>query len=567
MKQIRRVLGMAAITLGVAGITIAPMRGQIVDENEIRAQIRAAQKAMAQADSQINTINTRINTQINSEQLQEQIRAAMKATENLDMSEIQAQIEASTQTLRSLDLNQVREQMADAQLQMERARPALEQLRAGGFGNMDLSGLSTFGTLAFAPQQGVGVGQGVGRGSSESLERAREARDRVREAAERTRDTEQRKIDVYREGTNNVDEGRYERAISAFNRLLDLDSKWSRADGAYYWKAYALNKIGKRDEALAAVGEIQKQFPQSKWINDGKALQVEIQQAAGRPVSPDTIDDQDLKLLALTSLMNSNSDQAVPLVDGVLKDPKNNLSLKAKALYVLAQRPNNEKAREIVAAYAKNGSNPDLQIRAVGYLGTYRSKDSQQLLADIYAANNDVAVRRAVLRAMANSRDSVRLLNAVKSEQNVDLRHEAIRGLGNMQAATELGQLYSTETNTELKESILVSLMNARATDKLIEIAKTEKNADLRGDAIRYLANVRNEKAGEALASLYPGESDKNVKAQIIRSLGSQGAGKQLVDVTRNEKDLELKREGITWLGRMKGSKEATDYLMEIISK
>lgn len=345
-----------------------------------------------------------------------------------------------------------------------------------------------------------------------------------------------------------------------------MDSKWSRVDGVYYWKAYALNKLGKRDEALATVGEIAKQFPQSRWVNDAKALQVEIQQASGRPVSPDSIDDQDLKLLAMSSMMNSNSETTIPLIEGVLNNPKNNLALKSKALFLLAQS-RTDKAREVVTAYAKNGSNPDLQIKAVQYLGAFRAKESTKALADIYAANTNVDVRRAVLRSMAGARDSADLFNAAKTETNVDLRREAIRSLGSMQASNELAQLYATETNNDLKASILQSIMASRSTDKLLEIAKNEKNAELRGDAIRYLGSMRNEKTGDALASLYGSESDKNVKDQIIRSLGSQGQGKQLVEITRNEKDPELKREGVQWLGRMHGSKEATDYLMELISK
>ncbi len=519
--------------------------------------------------------------QIDSARIKEQMDAAARAAKNLDTRAVQQRLLDSEQQIlaaedkilaaeavtRNLDMGRINEQMREAQRQLELAGPAFENLRASTLFDVggSLSGLAA----GFAFQQGVGAGVGRGgdQAARDAAERAREVRERQRDAVERVADNEQRKIDLYREGTGSVDDGRYEQAVARFKRLLEADSKWSRADGAYYWEAYALNKLGKREEALSTLGEIAKQFPQSRWINDAKALQVEVQQSAGRPVSPDSIDDQDLKLLALTALMNSDSERAVPLVDGVLKDPKNNLSLKAKALYVLAQRPNNEKAREIVGAYAKNGSNPDLQIRAVGYVGTWRTKDGSQILADIYAANSDVAVKRAVLRGLSNSRDSARLFGAVKSEQNADLRREAIRGLGNMQAANELAQLYATETNVELKDSILSSMMSARATDKLIEIAKTEKNAELRGDAIRYLSSTRGDKTADALVAIYGSESDKNVKAQILRSLANQGAGKQLVEILRNEKDAELKGSGVKMLGQIRNSKEASDYLMELISK
>jgi tetratricopeptide (TPR) repeat protein len=590
MNNIRRVLGIAAVAVTAACLGVAPMRGQgtgdagQLDAGKIKAQIEAAMKAaqnldMSKVSAQIEAASKALS-QVRAKGVEqqilesedqilaaeEQIRAAEKATQNLDMGRIQQQMERAA------------EQMERAQMQMELSGPALDGLRAG-LGGLDIGALSGLG-LAFSPfqagaGQGVGTGQGAGDAAQRQQERTQqrvleqqqrllETRQRGMELRERAADSEQRRINIYRSGTDSVDEGRYERAIKDFDQLIEV--KWTRNDGVYYWKAYALNKLGKRDEAQAALGEIPKQFPQSRWINDAKALQVEIQQSAGRPVSPESITDEDLQLVAINALMNSDSDRAVPLLERVLNDPKKNLSLKSKALFVLAQS-RSDKGREIVGAYAKSGSNPDLQIRAIGYLGTGRSKDSQQTLADIYAANNDVAIRRAVLRSMAISRDSAHLFNAAKTESNVDLRREAIRSLGNMQAVNELVQLYASETNNDLKGSILQSLVAARANDKLMEIARAEKNAELRGDAIRYLGNARGDKSGDALVSLYSAESDKTVKAQIIRTLGSSGSGKQLVDVTRGEKDPELKKEGVEWLGRMRNSKEATDYLMELIAK
>jgi TolA-binding protein len=485
------------------------------------------------------------------EQLDRAMAAAKKAQDQLQSPEMQDQLSRAMAAAQKAMDNVQMPQLDDLQRKLENLR--LDKLNGPlgvASGALDDLQFKLDGMLAFAPQ--------------DAQERAQEAGERVREVKDRALDNEQRNINIYRSGTNAVDEHRYERALENFDRVIA--DKWGRADGAYYWKAYALNKLGKRDEALAALAEIPKQFPQSRWIGDANALKVEIQQASGNPVSPESQSDEDLKLIAISAVMSGEPDRAIPLLEKLLSDPKNNLGLKSRALFVLAQS-RSDKAREIVLQYAKSGANPDLQIRAVQYLGTFRSPASQQALADVYAANTDVAVRRAVLRSMATSRDSAHLFAAAKSESNADLRREAIRSLGSMQAANELGQLYAAETATDLKEAILSSLMASRGSDKLLEIAKSEKNAELRGDAIRYLGSMRNEKSGDALASLYAGETDKNVKAQIIRTLGSQGAGKQLVEITRNEKDPELKKEGVQWLGRMRGSKEATDYLMELINK
>ncbi len=531
MKRIARVLGIVAIVA-------LPLAAQQDLQEQVDRAMAASQAAM-----------DKLQTPEMQDQLSRAMAAAQKAMDHVQMPQ----------------LEQVQEELQRAMAAEQRALdkvPTLPQLNKldlplgwDGSAFDDLK-FKLDGMFAFAPQDPARP--------TEVRVRAQEVRDRAREQRDRTNESEDRNIGIYRSGTDSVDEHRYERSIENFDRVIA--NKWSRADGAYYWKAYALNKLGKRDEALATLAEIPKQFPQSRWIGDANALKVEIQQASGNPVSPENQSDEDLKLIAISSLMNAEPDRTVPLLEKVLSDPKNNLGLKSRALFVLAQN-RSDKAREIVTQYAKSGANPDLQIRAVQYLGTFRSPASQQALADVYAANNDVALRRAVLRSMANSRDSARLFAAAKSESNADLRREAIRSLGSMRAANELSQLYASETNAEVKDAILSSLMASRSADKLIEIAKTEKNADLRGDAIRYLGSMHDEKSADALASLYIGETEKNVKAQIIRTLGSQGAGKQLVEITRNEKDLELKKEGVQWLGRMRNSKEATDYLMELINK
>ena len=413
------------------------------------------------------------------------------------------------------------------------------------------------GVLAFAPQQDLDKAR-------EAQDRAREAHDRAREALDRVRETEDRNIESYRDGISSIDDRKYERALDRFDRVID--AKWSRADGAFYWKAYALNKLGKRDEALAALAEIPKQFPQSRWINDANALKVEIQQATGTGASPEAQSDEDLRVIAINALMNSEPERAIPLLEKVINDPKNTLGIKRRALFVLSQ-VRSDKSRDIVAQYAKSGSNPDLQIAAVTYLGTFRSKDSQQTLSDVYASVNDVSVRRAVLRSMMTSRDAAHLFNAAKSESNVDLRREAIRNLGLVKATDELAQLYSTESSADLKETIIESIWVGRDTDKLIDIAKNEKDARLRGDGIRRLGMMRDAKAADALSSMYGAETDKTIKAQILSALWQDGACKQLVDAIRSEKDNALKAEGVHRLGQMKSCKEATDYLMELISK
>jgi tetratricopeptide (TPR) repeat protein len=308
----------------------------------------------------------------------------------------------------------------------------------------------------------------------------------------------------YESGKNALDNHNYEKAVEIFDRVINGRNPSTRADGAYYWKAYALNKLGKSDEALASLGELSKQFPQSSWLNDAKALQAEVQQAKGQPVSPENQADEDLKLYAINALINSDADRAVPLLEGLLANPKMSPRLKERALFVLAQS-RSDKARDIVGRYAKGGSNPDLQLTAVQYLGTYRSKESRQVLADVYASVHDVNVKRAVLRGFENSRDEEHLAAIAKSEQNVELRREAIRQLGNLhddQGTATLVALYGSETDREIKSEILNSLANQGSVKQLIDCARKESDPELKRTAVRRLGDMRSKEALDFIAEL-----------------------------------------------------------------
>jgi len=306
----------------------------------------------------------------------------------------------------------------------------------------------------------------------------------------------------YQQGTSALDEKQWDRAVGLF-ASIPADS--ARADGALYWKAYALNKLGRRQEALSAIAEIQKRFPSSRWVKDAKALEVEVRQATSQPVSPDAEQDADLKLIAINSLMHTDPERAIPLLDKVLKG-NYPLKYKKQALFVLMQT-GSPKARQVAVEAARGNSNPDLQIQAIEALGIFGGPESRQALSDIYASSNDVGVKRRILQGFMIAGERGRLLTAAKGESNPELRREAIQQLGIMGHQT--------------------------APD---------------------------------LLSLYAGGRDKSDRKAVIQALFVQDNAAALVDLARKESDPELKRAIVQQLSLMQ-SKEATDYMMEILNK
>src|SRR5690242_9431668 len=67
---------------------------------------------------------------------------------------------------------------------------------------------------------------------------------------------------AYERGQAALRENQWDKAQEIFG-AIPKDSP--RGDAALYWKAYALNKLGRRQEALAATADLQKSFPDSRW--------------------------------------------------------------------------------------------------------------------------------------------------------------------------------------------------------------------------------------------------------------------------------------------------------------
>ena len=120
----------------------------------------------------------------------------------------------------------------------------------------------------------------------EKRDREEEARDREQEKRDREQERLERLDELYSDGREALDEDRYDRAAEKFSELATLNG--AQTDAALYWKAYAENKLGKRDSALTTIADLKKRFPQSRWIKDAGALEIEVKQSTGQPPHPES---------------------------------------------------------------------------------------------------------------------------------------------------------------------------------------------------------------------------------------------------------------------------------------
>ena len=394
-------------------------------------------------------------------------------------------------------------------------------------------------------------------------QKARDQEEKARADEQRERDQEERRRaeEAYERATEVLDEGEWLRAAQLFTEVARMGGR--RADAALYWSAYAQSRRGQLAETLAAIEALRSSFPQSRWIKEAKALEMEARQRSGQPTAPENVADEELKLMALHGLMNSNPDEALPLLEKFLEG-RQSRKLQDRALFVLSQS-GSPKARGIVARVAQGESHPDLQRKAIQYLGLFGGEDSQQALRDIYAKTSDESVKKAVLHAFMVSGKKAPVLAAAKGEKDPELRRSAIHTLGVMGAQAELWEMYQAESERELRKAVLHALFVGGGRDRIAELARAEKDPELRREAIHKLG-LMGKGSTDTLLAIYRGESDRSLKDAVLHALFLQGNATALVEIARNEKDPDLKKKAVHHLSLM-NSKEGTQYLMELLNK
>ena len=396
----------------------------------------------------------------------------------------------------------------------------------------------------------------------EQRDREQEKRDREQEKRDRDQERVDRLEELYDNGREALEDEKYEQARECFSELAKANGP--QTDAALYWEAYADQRLGQRQAALAAIADLKARFPQSRWQRDAGALEIEVRQGTGQPSRPEAQGDEELKMLAIQGLMNSDPERAMPLLEKVLQSPASPKE-KSRAMFVLAQS-GSPQGREIIGRIARGQSNPELQKKAVEYLAIFGGPEARKTMAEIYASTADPSLKRSILRSYMIGGDKERLFAAAKSEKDPALRREAIRQLGLVHGEQELEQLYRTENTPEIRREILQAFFLAGDVTKMLEAAKNEKDPELRRAAVRNLGLVRSDESSKGLAEIYARETDRGIREEVLNAYFLQGNAGAIVAIARAEKDPGLKKKAVEKLSLMH-SKEASDYMMELLQK
>lgn len=325
----------------------------------------------------------------------------------------------------------------------------------------------------------------------------------------------------YQRGLDAINAAQWAQAEAAMAQaqtvLAKLQSK--DASGALYWEAYAASKLGKRAKAMAALAKLQQDYDHSDWQQDAAALRMQLDLQEGVPVPPispapplpalapappgwhgrlsltprpgrrATNEADELKLLALNGLMNTEPSKALPLLEKVI-DGTSDATVKDRALFVLAQS-NSPTAIATLTRIAQSNSDTSVREHAVRYLGMMGGQKGAAALAQIYATTDSTAIKRDILRSYMIGGDTSQLIAAAKSEKNPELRRDAIRELGlggSPQALAALTGLYQGARDRNASDAVIQALFLHGSAQELVALARKETDPQLKEDIVQKLS-------------------------------------------------------------------------------
>ena len=239
-------------------------------------------------------------------------------------------------------------------------------------------------------------------------------------------------------------------------------------------------------------------------------------------------EQDEIKAIALQSLMQSNPERALPYIAEILKnDSKASKGLKENAVRLLGQYrgPN---ATNLLLDLARNQSDSKLRRSAIYSLSNVEDDKVFDLLLDLATKSDDPEVAKTALRALATHRnqkakDSINSLAA--NAKSPLIRRDAIFFLGERKDDASIDRLisiYDNDADPEIKKHAIYALSrssNPKARQKLLEVARSGNSEEARVQALQWLDDRADDSFIDEMVKMYKSEKSARVRKQIVYSL------------------------------------------------
>lgn len=399
----------------------------------------------------------------------------------------------------------------------------------------------------------------------------------------------------------------YQRAREALNRrryaeaarlFAEIRSEYPRSGyvaDSFYWQAFALFRDGgqRRLREAAELLRVQSERHAAAGTRrDADALRVRIEAQLARTGDADAAaqiarqaagpcdEQQEVRLAALSALLNMNAEQAVPILQEVLQSRDQcSVELRRRAVFLVSQKLNDESV-DILLDLAHRNPDPDPEVReqAIFWLHQVDSPEALDALESILRESNDPELQERAIFAISQRSDdgrAIRVLRgyAERTDVPTELRSNAIFWISqnpDAGGATYLIELYPRLNDAELKERAIFGISQAGGREAraflLERVRDRSESVEVRKNALFWVGQMGELQAND-FQGLYNTLDDTEMKEQVI-FVASQSRDRAAVDflmeVARNERNGELKQRAIFWLGQSKDPRVA-EFLLTLI--
>lgn len=378
---------------------------------------------------------------------------------------------------------------------------------------------------------------------------------------------------AFRAGRDLLEDDKWEAAEQHFRDFIRDYPKNKNVDAALYWLAFTNKKQAHFSAAEKYLTQLFRQYPQSSWLDDARALQIEMAPATGNktvmsyaistssvpsiqavpgidssapaavsgsfsstwstnelsapgaigigPAQATTFewsnqskrepmsDKDEIKSIALQSLMQSDSDRALPYIAEILKAETSSKPLKDVAVRLLGQH-HGPKTTPYLIELARRQNDPKLRRTAIFWLGQSKDEKALALLDELLTKSEEPEIAKAALFAIAQNntpQTTARLFEVARNHKSTTIRSQAIFWLGQRgeQSIGEVVKLYDSEQNEQVKGQIIFALSQSKsktALQKILSIAKGDSSMTLRKRAVLSLGQSRDPEASKFLEEI-----------------------------------------------------------------
>lgn len=401
--------------------------------------------------------------------------------------------------------------------------------------------------------------------------------------------------ELYQAAREALNRRRYAMAAERFTELRTRHPTSGYVADSYYWQAFALFRSGGAGElrqAAALLAEQATEHPDASTRRDADALRVRIDAQLARRGDADAAatiarqaagpcdEGQEVRLAALSALLNMNAEQAVPILQEVLRSRDDcSVELRRRSVFLISQKMTGESV-DILLDLAHRNPDPDAEVReqAIFWLHQVRTPEALAALESILLESTEPEMQERAIFAISQRSGDERAIEvlrgyAERTDVPSDLRANAIFWIGQNSDAggvDYLIELYPSLNDPELKERTIFGIAQVGGDESrawlLERVRDTSESTELRKNALFWSGQVGGVRA-EDLQGLYSTLDDLEMKEQVI-FVASQSGGTAavdfLMDVARTETDAELRQRALFWLGQSNDPRVA-DFLLTVI--